>query len=161
MGRAKRRKRDRFTDLLGTRRGVPASLARADDPRDVVPDTVSEWVDRYGPQGDAVFRCIERAKTLNAGEKGRMVAAFNDVNSYLHDAAEQVALSTPLDAERETAWAAIEGNIGEARIEIVVGWAAEALVSKHLIPTEDYDTLVEPWRQALGEEPGCELPPSP
>lgn len=104
-----------------------------------------------GPQGVHVAALIDRARSLTAGEAGRLGAAWAAALAAARDAWD-AAREAVREAEREAAW-------GAAREAVRNAWraafeaereAARALVVRDLINTDHYDTLTMPWRTAIG-----------
>ena len=92
--------------------------------------------DALGPQGVEVAAIIERASRLTPDEVRRLSAAWAAAWAAAWDAARDAALGgargAALGAARDAAWDA--------------AWAA---LTRDLITTEQYDTLMGPWRLVI------------
>ena len=93
----------------------------------------------FGPQGAEVVAILERCGRLTAEEVERLRAA--------RIAAREAAWVAARDAARDAAWvAARDAARGAARD------AAAATLVRDLITPEDYDQLMGPWREVMGDE---------
>ena len=124
----------------------------------------------FGPNGEAVAALIERAGVLTAAEFKRLRADRDAVEAVVRDASWADAwTATGEGAARYFAWSAA----GDAASKALAAaryfpWSAAgdaacfgaiyaardatlALVVRDLIPTELFDTLYGPWRDAIGD----------
>ena len=114
---------------------------------------------RYGPNGEALEKIIERAKVMTEDEAQRLAAARNaawdawDARGAAWDAWDAVwdAWGAVWDAwgARGAAWDA-RGAAWDARYAVNDALLAE--ITRDLITPEQYDLLTAPWRTVIGEE---------
>ena len=90
-----------------------------------------------GPQGAEVAAIIERARRLTGDEASRLIAAQR-VEWY---AAWAAARDASWDVVRDATWAAVR---------YVVRDILMATLTRDLITPEQYDTLMAPWREVIG-----------
>lgn len=148
---------DRFALVFGTGRGVPSGLALADDPRDAKMVVVRDWVARYGPHGEAVHRCLERIARLTSDELDELTVAWEFADGpQLSKAKEELnktALPTGVVESVKATWA--DAPSVPAHAWEPVRWTLAALTTAFYTSREDYETLTQPWLEALGELPGA------
>ena len=97
--------------------------------------------DALGPQGAEVAAIIERASRMTLAEAVDLRAAMDAARGAAWDAAWDAARGAAWDA----AWDAAMGAAwGAARI------AAIATLARDIITPEQYDTLMAPWREVIG-----------
>ena len=120
---------------------------------------------KYGPNGEAVEKIIERVKRLTEDEVQRLAAAWDARDTRAAWAAQDV---------RDVAWAAAR-DVWDARAAAWEAWDARAAwamwaaawdawaardamldailaeLTRDLITPEQYDLLIGPWRSVIGE----------
>ena len=112
--------------------------------------------DALGPQGVEVAAIIERASRLTPDEVRRLSAARDAAWDAAWAAAWAAAWDAAWDAARDAAWDAAWGAARDAAWTAAWGaawtaaWgAAWAALTRDLITTEQYDTLMGPWRLVI------------
>ena len=97
-----------------------------------------------GPQGEQVAALIERVRRLTAVEVERLAAAWDAVWDAARDGARDAAWDAAWDAVWDAVW--VTSRVGARD-------ASLALLTRDLISTEHYDTLIGPWRDVIGTPP--------
>ena len=123
----------------------------------VRPDGTETGPAEFGPQEIEVAAIIERARRLTGDEASRLIAAQR-VEWY---PAWRAAMAAEWDAgcyaEWDAAWATAGndawGAAGAATwdaVRYVVRDTLMATLTRDLITPEQYDTLMAPWREVIG-----------
>ena len=110
-----------------------------------------------GPQGAEVAAIIERARRLTGDEASRLIAAQRVEWYAAWRAARDAEWDAGWYAEWDAAWAAARDASWDvvrdatwAAVRYVVRDILMATLTRDLITPEQYDTLMAPWREVIG-----------
>ena len=101
------------------------------------PDGTETGPAEFGPQEIEVAAIIERARRLTGDEASRLIAAQRVERSAAWRAARDAAWRAARDAAWDAAWYAVRDTL-------------MATLVRDLITPEQYDTLMAPWREVIG-----------
>lgn len=123
------------------------------------PDGTETGPAEFGPQEIEVAAIIERARRLTGDEASRLVAAqrvewyaaWRAAMDAAMDAGCYAVWDAAWDAAGNDAWGAARDATWDA-VRYVVRDTLMATLARDLITPEQYDTLMAPWREVIGND---------